>query len=183
MLLAGLTPKHRISTMRVINLTIALSLSAVLCFPLSYAVEASDKSAEQLLKLGDEYYFEQARFDPISNATSVGDGRYDDQLNISISPAERNKHFEKLHAIQNELSHLHRNSLGTEDALTYDVLDDELRESLGAEHFPDHLLPITQMDAMPVTLASYGSGQSDQPLKSVANYDAYLKRISLLPSW
>jgi len=171
------------SIMRVMKVAAALVLCASQCVFLSSSAAAEESTAQTLARLGDAFYFEQARFDPVTNATSAGDGRYDDQLNINISPIERTKHFKKLRAIQNELTHVHRHALSSEDALTYDVLDYELRDLLNSENFPDHLLPITQMDVMPVTLANYGSGQSDQPLKTVANYDAYLKRIARLPAW
>lgn len=143
----------------------------------------SPAASQQLSQLGDAFYFAQAKFDPITFATQVGDSRFDDQLNINISPVERSKYFASLHSIQKQLKVVSRRQLSNEDQLTYDVLNDELQATLGAEPFPDHLLPITQMDAMPITLANFGSGQAEQPLQTVANYDAYLKRLSKLPAW
>ena len=36
---------------------------------------------------------------------------------------------------------------------------------------------------MPVLLANFASGQAEQPLKTVAQHEAYLKRIGRLPAW
>src|SRR6266581_1850703 len=40
-----------------------------------------------------------------------------------------------------------------------------------------------QLDAIPTLLANFGTGQAEQPLKTVAQYEAYLKRIERLPAW
>jgi uncharacterized protein (DUF885 family) len=39
------------------------------------------------------------------------------------------------------------------------------------------------MDAIPTLLANLGTGQAEQPLRTVAQYEAYLKRIERLPAW
>lgn len=159
---------------------VELIATIVVCTSVAFAEPAANTD---LNKLGDQFYLEQARFDPVTNATLTGDNRFDDQLNNFLAPAERLRHFAALHDIQNHLHQLHRDKLSTEDALSYDVLEDQLQAILGLESYPDHLLPLTQMDAIPVELANFGSGQAEQPLATVANYDAYLKRIGKLPQW
>jgi uncharacterized protein (DUF885 family) len=51
------------------------------------------------------------------------------------------------------------------------------------EPFKDHLLPMNHMDSVPVVLANFGGGEGSQPIATVAQYEAYLKRISALPQW
>jgi len=164
----------------------ALAVWAIsLCFPAS-AIVTPSSTAEQstsLAALGDAFYSEQVRFDPVNNGTLSGDNRFDDQLNISISPAQRRQHFAKLHQLQQRLQAIPRIQLSDEDALTYDVLAAELRLNLGGETFPDHLLPLSQLDSMPVQLANFGSGQAEQPLNTVKDYQNYLTRIARLPQW
>ena len=158
-------------------------LGAFTSLSLAASVSSKPGATELLQKLGDEFYLEQARFDPVTNATFTGDNQFDDQLNISISPAERTTHFAKLHQQQQQLKTIARSQLSDEDGLSYDALSALLQLNVEAEQFPDHLLPVSHMDSMPVTLANFGSGQAEQPLKSVADYDAYLKRLSRLPEW
>ncbi len=51
------------------------------------------------------------------------------------------------------------------------------------ERFPEHLLPINQMDSVPVTLANYAGGEASQPIGTVKQYQAYLSRVAQLPAW
>ena len=136
-----------------------------------------------LAALAEQYYEAQARFDPVYFATLNGDNRFDDQLPITIAPSQRTLRFAMYHRVQHQLAELDRTQLAPEAALTYDLLARELRTRIGFEKFSDHLLPIQQMDAIPVLLANFGGGEAEQPLKTAAQYDAYLKRIEQLPAW
>jgi uncharacterized protein (DUF885 family) len=78
---------------------------------------------------------------------------------------------------------LNRDKLDQRDQTSYDILDYELDTALRFEPFPEHLLPLTQMDSLPVTLANYSSGQGAQPLVTVRDYKAYLNRIDQLGPW
>ncbi|HEX6706175.1 MAG TPA: DUF885 domain-containing protein [Albitalea sp.] len=149
---------------------------------LAVAAPPSDPS-QALAALAQRYYEAQARLDPVYSATLAGDNRFDDRLPITIAPAHRKKRFGMYHQAQRELAAIPRERLGPADALTHDLLARELRTRLGFEHFNDHLLPLQQMDAVPLLLAIFGSGQAEQPLKTVAQHDAYLKRIAQLPAW
>jgi uncharacterized protein (DUF885 family) len=139
--------------------------------------------AAALAALADRYYEAQARLDPVYSATLFGDNRFDDQLPIGIAPAERKKRFAMLHRIERELAAIDRRRLSDADALNFDLLSHELKTRIGFEPFDDYLLPLQQLNALPMLLANFGSGQAEQPLKTVAHYDAYLKRITRLPQW
>jgi len=136
-----------------------------------------------LAALADTYYEAQARLDPLYSATLTGDNRFDDQLPITISPAHRKKRFAMYHHVQRQLVAIDRGGLSAADALTYDLLARDLRTRIGFEDFNDHLLPLEQLGSVPVLLATLGSGQGEQPIKTVAEHEAYLKRISKLPAW
>jgi len=135
-----------------------------------------------LLALADEYYDASARFEPIG-ATENGDNRFDDQLGMSIAPAQRAKQFALYRQFQQRLRHIPRAQLSELDRINYDILAYELHGLLMMEKFPEHLLPITQMDSVPVILANYAGGEASQPIGTVKEYDAYLSRISQLPAW
>ncbi len=138
--------------------------------------------AQQVNALAERYYLAQAHFDPVS-ATINGDNRFDDELTMTIVPAVRARQLAMLHEVQSDLAHIDRSKLLGSDLTTYDVMAFEVNALLGLGPFKDYLLPLNQMDALPVTLANFASGQSSQPIATVAQYDAYLKRISGLPEW
>lgn len=139
--------------------------------------------AAALAALSERYYEAQARFDPINSGTLVGDNRFDDRLPLTLAPAQRRARFAMVREVQRGLALIPREALAPGDALTYDLLARELETRLGFERFNDHLLPLQQMDSVPVLLANFASGQAEQPLATAAQHRAYLKRIGGLPAW
>jgi uncharacterized protein (DUF885 family) len=143
------------------------------------AVSAESK---KLNKLADEYWDAQARFDPVSAGES-GDNRFPDQIGMSIAPQNRAHQFALYKGYLKRLHTIHRDGLAQRDQTSYDILDYELATALRFEPFPEHLLPLNQMDALPVTLANYSSGQQAQSLSTVKDYQAYLNRLNQLGPW
>jgi uncharacterized protein (DUF885 family) len=160
-----------------------LAAALVLTAQAAFAAAASPDPSTALHSLAERYYEAQARLDPLYSATLIGDNRFDDALPLTISPAHRQRRFATYRQMQQQLARIDRAHLGETDALTHDLLDHELRRRLGFEAFPDHLLPLQHMDAVPRLLATFGAGQSEQPLQTVPQYEAYLARIGQLPAW
>jgi uncharacterized protein (DUF885 family) len=142
----------------------------------------ASEAGKKLNVLADEYYDALARFDPVS-AGENGDNRYYDQVGMSIAPAVRAKQFALYHGYVKRLHQIRRDALSARDQTSYDILDYELNTVLRFEPFPEQLLPINQMDSLPVTLANYASGQGAQPLVTVRDYKAYLNRMNQLGPW
>jgi uncharacterized protein (DUF885 family) len=143
---------------------------------------AASAESKKLNKLADEYWDAQARFDPVSAGES-GDNRYADQIGMSIAPKIRAHQFALYRDYLKRLHTIRRDGLAQRDQTSYDILDYELTTALRFEPFPEHLLPLNQMDALPVTLANYSSGQQAQPLATVKDYRAYLNRLNQLGPW
>ena len=148
------------------------------------AVTAHSAAAvkQQFLALADEYYDSVARFNPV-DATQNGDNRFDDQIGMAIAPEQRARQFKLYRAYSKRLQAIPRAQLSRSDRINYDVLAFELKTLLSYEPFPEHLLPINQMDSLPVTLANFASGEASQPLTTVKEYEAYLNRLNQLPAW
>jgi uncharacterized protein (DUF885 family) len=140
------------------------------------------EEGKRLNALADEYYDALARYDPVSAGES-GDNRFYDQIGMSISPQVRAKQFALYHGFRKRLHAVKRDRLNARDQTSYDILDYELATALRFEPFPEHLLPLNQMDSLPVTLANYSSGQGAQPLVTVRDYKAYLNRLDQLGPW
>ncbi len=149
--------------------------------PTAGATNASAAS-KQLNQLADEYWDAQARFDPVSAGES-GDNRFPDQIGMSIAPKNRAHQFALYKGYLKRLHAIRRDGLAQRDQTSYDILDYELKTALRFEPFPEHLLPLNQMDALPVTLANYSSGQQAQSLATVKDYQAYLSRLDQLGPW
>jgi uncharacterized protein (DUF885 family) len=144
--------------------------------------KSAPQARKQFLILADEYWDAVAKFNPV-DATQNGDNRFDDQIGMAINPAERAKQFDRYRAYSKRLHAIPRAQLNRADRISYDVLAFELKTLLSYEPFPEHLLPINQMDSIPVTLANFSSGEASQPLTNVPQYEAYLSRLNQLPAW
>lgn len=142
----------------------------------------TDTEAEHLAALANYFYEAQVRLDPLG-ATYNGDNRFDDQLTITIAPTERAKNFALQREVLQKLGQIDRSALAVRDALTYDVLQYTLRDTLAFEQHADHLLPMNHMSSLPVDLANLAGGQSAQPLVTVADHEAFLRRLSRMPDW
>lgn len=150
--------------------------------PLAGADKAGANPAAQLARLAERYYEEQARYEPV-NATFAGDNRFDDLLPMTIVPSVRARQFAMLHEVRNELARIDRSKLAALDLTTYDILGFEVNNLLRFEPLKDYLLPMNHMDSLPVLLANFGAGDGAQPLATVAQQQAYLKRLAALPQW
>jgi len=150
--------------------------------PATAAVQAS-QAQKQLAKLAAAFHTARCKFDPLLFATANGDSRYNDQLGMAISPKVRGQQFTLYRQMQKQLMTVRRDQLGGQDQLTYDLLTYELNNAMQMESFPDHLLPLNQMDNVPSTLANYADGAGSQPLGTVKQYQAYLSRLNQLPGW
>jgi uncharacterized protein (DUF885 family) len=137
---------------------------------------------KQLEKLAAAFYDERSRFDPMY-ATANGDGRYNDQIGMMISPKRRAAHFASYRSMQKQLAAMPRQRLSAKDALTYDMLAFELTSGLSLAAFPEHLLPLNHFEHIPGLLANYASGTASQPLATVPQQYDYLARLNQLPAW
>jgi len=144
------------------------------------AVAASP--AQRLAGLAERYYEEQARFEPVG-ATFNGDNRFDHLLPMTLAPSVRARQFAMLHDVLEELMRIDRSKLAPSDMVTFDILADEVNGLLRFESMRDQLMPMNQMDSLPVQLANFGSGQGSQPIGTVPQYQAYLSRLNGLPAW
>ena len=145
---------------------------------------AKKQSAQQirLAALAEDYYQKSLELNPIS-ATEQGEHRYDDRLPMTLTPEVRAQElafYKKLHA---DLSRIQRQQLNVQEKQTLDIMLFETEAALKLSAFPDHLMPVNQMDSIPLTLAHFAGGQSAQPLKTPEQYRTFLKRLQQLPAW
>lgn len=143
---------------------------------------AADQPAARLAALADRYFEEKLRLNPIQ-ATAIGDERYEGDLAIDIAPEHRRQRMALYQSVALDLAHIQRKALGSTDRLNHDLLNHAVSSLLSLEQFPSSLLPIDQMDSLPLLLANWSSGEGEQPLRTLANYERFLARIGRLPEW
>lgn len=151
--------------------------------PEQTTIQVSELHAkEELNKIMQNYYEHNAGYDPVS-ATLNGDNRFDDQIGMSIDPQIRADHFVLYRKFSEQLHKIDFNLLDQRDQTSYKYLDYLITRALSFEKFPAHMLPVNQMESMPITLANFANGKGSQPIATPEQYLAYLNRITQLPSW
>lgn len=169
------------------TLAAALSLS----LPLLAAVPAHATSARlapptagtSLDTVAERYAREFYALFPLTATENLGDPRYEAAFEIDIAPEHRARQKALYERTLKALATIDPRRLSDEQRLTRDLLAYEVRDRLALLAFPDHLLPLTHINSMPVQLAQWASGAGAQPMRTTANYDHYLARLQQLPAW
>src|ERR1043166_3883557 len=161
-------------------LLLGCSTDARLSF--SLGEQAANGESRRLREIFEEYFEAYLPLFP-TFATSIGDHRYDDQLGIAISEQHRAKQRDLYHRSLAELAKIDRPKLGSFDELNYTAFDRLLRERLAGFDFDPQLLPLRQLNSLPIEFPVLGSGRGEHPFNNVTDYQNFLKRIASFPTW
>ena len=163
-------------------LTFTVLAIVMLSFKAPNHFQSPSETNKSLTKFFDDYYEEYLKMNPLQ-ATSQGDNRYNDQLPINISPeniAQTKAFFSKnLIAIQK----FDRSKLSDEEKVAYDIFKREMEIQLKGFQFHEEYIPFSQFGGLPLSLGQLGSGDGNQPFKTVQDYDNWLKRVSQFKVW
>ena len=143
---------------------------------------ATTEAGKAIDKLVDEYYEAYARFEPVW-ATESGDGRFFDQLGLSIAPQKREAQFALYRGYLKRLASIPRERLNAHEQASYDIVKFELETALRLGAFPEHLLPMDQMFNMPAFIANYAGGEGAQPFATPKDYRNYLNRLDQMVAY
>ena len=143
---------------------------------------ATTEAGKAINKLVDEYYEAYARFEPVW-ATESGDGRFFDQLGLSIAPKNRDAQFALYRGYLKRLATIPRERLNAHEQASYDIVKFELETALRLGAFPEHLLPMDQMFNMPAFIANYAGGEGAQPFATPKDYRNYLNRLDQMVAY
>jgi uncharacterized protein (DUF885 family) len=128
------------------------------------------------------YWEEHLQLFPLE-ATSCGDYRYNDKMTITIAESFRDSLKRFYMKYQQALNKVDTTKLNNDDQTNYRLLKYEMDMGIEGLAYPTHYMPINQFWALTIDLPQLGSGQGNQPFKTVKEYDDFLKRLSVLPSW
>ncbi len=156
------------------------------CICLANSLDAKRSMAQTsdaaLQKIFDDYYEQYLILFPLE-ATNFGDSRYNDQLQINISPDFLAKEKFFYRQILDRLTAVARDAASETPSLMAEILEYELKTRLSKFEFGFERIPFNQFEGLPLTFAQLGSGASSQPFKTVKDYDNWLRRIDAFTTW
>ena len=130
----------------------------------------------ELDKIISEYYEDQLKLSPLS-ATFNGDNRCNDLLNINFTDSHRALVKSILEKYQKSIQEIDRESLNTNDQLTYDLIERDVNLGLEGLSFPENFIPLNQFYGFHLTFAQLGSGSVIQPFVTIKDYENWSKRM------
>ena len=144
--------------------------------------EVASAESRKLADLVDAYFEEQLKLNPLL-ATSIGDPRYNDRFEVTISPEWRAR-AEKLERDYLErIKSIDPGGLSGQDALTYEIFKSAREREIEGFRFPGHLIPVNQFYSVPNSFAQLGSGNGLHPFKTVKDYEDFLQRVNGFVAW
>lgn len=137
---------------------------------------------KELAALFDKYYEERLQLFPLE-ATAIGDERYNDKLYADFTDSYRKKEKEFYNRYLVYVTKFDRDQLNENDKISYDIFKREMEISLEGLKFRTNLIPANQFWGMTLDFGQLGSGEGNQPFKTVKNYDDWLKRMDAFSVW
>lgn len=137
---------------------------------------------KDLNSLFNNYYEERMKLFPLE-ATSNGDNRYNDKLPVDFTDSYRDTLKNFFTDYLNKIDKYKREDLIENDRISYDIFKREMEISLKGFDFPDNYMPFNQFGGLPLTMGQLGSGDGNQPFKTVKDYDDWLKRVKGYSTW
>lgn len=160
-------------------LSVALTTVIYMTPNLMKADEVTDAALRQLFS---DYHEQFLILFPIE-ATSFGDSRYNDQLQIDIGEDFIAKKRRFLETIKERLAAIPNGRIGEELQLAAEILAYELDIRLSGIPFRAERIPFNQFEGLPLTMGQMGSGAGVHPFRSVKDYDDWLKRVESFSTW
>lgn len=136
----------------------------------------------QLANLFEDYYNQRMAMFPIE-ATNNGDNRFNDKLYADFTDSYRSKIKNFFTDFQDSLKTYDREKLSNNDQVSYDLFKREMKMGIEGLDLNAQYLPFNQFMALPLDLGTMGSGEGNQPFKTVEDYDKWLSRINAFPAW
>ena len=139
-------------------------------------------STKGLPGLFSSFWEQQSRLDPLA-ATAYGDNRFNDQLPNNQTHAYRDTMRVFYQGYLTKLQKFDREKLSENDKISYDIFEYEMKHGLAGLKLNTWMLPANQFYGLPITLGQYGSGQGNQPFKTVKDYENWLGRARGFTAW
>lgn len=156
---------------------LAVSLAAV-----APVARAADDAGARLDAAVEGWFEAVLALDPLF-ATRIGDARYDNRLGDPDGLRTRARRVARDRLALAEVEAIPEAALSEPDRITRAVFIHERRAGLAMQAFPEHLLPITQLDSLATELVVLGSGAGALRFETLADHEAWLARTAEVPRW
>lgn len=143
---------------------------------------AINESNKELSSLFENYYEEKLKLFPLE-ATAIGDNRYNHLLPIDFTNSYQQKVRNFLESYKVALQKFDTVTLNEKDKLSYQIFKREISLHLESFDYTDNYIPFQQFWGLPLTMGQLGSGDGNQPFKTVKDYDDWLKRAANFSAW
>lgn len=137
---------------------------------------------KELATFFNAYYEERLQLFPLE-ATSNGDNRYNNKMYADFTDSYRAKLKEFWQRNLYIVLKYNRDSLSENDQISYDIFKREMEMSLEGLTFHDNYFPCNQFDGLPLTMGQLGSGEGNQPFKTVKDYENWIERAKQFTVW
>ena len=137
---------------------------------------------KELSTLFNNYYEDRLKLFPLE-ATAIGDKRYNNLLPVDFTNGYRDtlKDFFNRYLIY--VSKYDRENLNNQDKISFDDFKREMQINLEGLNYPENYIPFQQFWGLPLTMGQLGSGDGNQPFKTMKDYDDWLARASKFSPW
>src|SRR5690606_16360767 len=112
----------------------------------------------------------------------VGDPRFNDRLPNTFTEAFRERERAFNRTWLDRIRRIDVSILSAQEQLSVEIFIRAREQELERLHYPEHLLPLNQFYSFASIFAQLGSGTSAQPFATVADYDAWLARMTQIPA-
>lgn len=136
----------------------------------------------ELAALFDKYYEESLELFPL-NATAIGDTRFNDKLYADFTDSYRKKLDSFFNRYLVFADKFDIKTLNENDKLNYEIFKHELEINIEGLTFTDNYIPANQFYGLPIALGQLGSGEGNQPFKTVKDYNDWLQRMKAFTVW
>ena len=128
------------------------------------------------------FWERQSRLDPLS-ATAQGDNRFNNLLPNDQTQAYRDTLDFFYRDYLTRLAKFDRAKLSDNDRISYDIFQYDLKKRVEGAKLNTWMIPFQQFWGLPISMGQYGSGQGNQPFKTVQDYDNWLGRVRGFTVW
>ena len=142
-----------------------------------FSVSLPTYSQTPFQSLLDSYYQQYLQLHP-TTASSIGDYRYNNQLENSLSQPYREQVTNLYTRYMDSLKQVNPEKLSARDQLSYKILKYDLERQLRQIQHPTYLDPVNQFRDFRLSFSQLGGGTGNHPFKTVKDYDDFLQRIN-----
>lgn len=149
----------------------------------SLSKESEENVSKYFNAMVEAYFDRYLELNPLF-ATAIGDHRFDDKMNISISKEIKNKRLDLVRTYLSKAEKISLDRLSVQDRLTCEMLIRDLKsdEELLKVGLDD-LMPFNQFDSFFSDFAELASGSSFITFNTDLDYQNFLKRSQVVPAY